>query len=150
MAKKIKGLLTRRDEFSFIPSFEEDRKQLFKIPIGGQVSYNISDTRSVGYHRRYFKTINIVLDMMPEQYHKIYPANKPLRLIRKIQEILEMGESYVDEHGISHFEHDSISFAGMGQKRFEEFYKSSCDVILSSWLRHITLQQFNNKLQGLM
>lgn len=148
MAKKVKGLLTRRDEFSFIPSYEEDKTLLSKIKIGEQVAYNVSDTRSIGYHRRYFKLMTVSIDMMPEQYSKVF--DKPIKLIRAIQDVLEMYEEYTDYNGINQKIYDTISFSGMGQKRFKQLYSDSGDVILSTFLKHITFEDFNKHLQGLM
>lgn len=146
--KKTKGLLTRLNSIYFVAYQDEDRDLLSKIPIGGQVAFNVSDTRSVGYHRRYFAMLTAVIHLMPEALNKRY--GKPERIITEIKDILGMYEQYEDIHGQIKKEYDSMSFIGMGQKRFEKFYKDSCDIILQTFLRDITLEDFNKYLQGLM
>ncbi len=144
---KVKGLLTRRDELSFIPSFEEDKKLLSKVKIGDQVAFNLDDTRNLRHHRKYFKMLNTVIYLMPENYSQY---NTPERILTEIKDILDMYDEYEDINGNQKKVFQSISFVKMGQKRFEELYNQSCDIILQTFLKHITLQQFNNYLQGLM
>lgn len=144
---KKKALLAKKDYF-YIPAYDEDREILKGIKQGELISCSISDVRSLLYHRRYFKMLQEVIKMMPEHLNSIY--KKPEHIISDIKEILGMYDTRVNYRGDEVKDYHSISFAKMGQKRFEQFYNDSCDIILNIYLPEISLEDFNKHIRSLM
>ena len=115
-----------------IPSYSEDKKLFSKLREGEMLTASTSDVRNTQFHRRYFALLNLVFFHLPEHIESRLNSLDNLR--HEISILIGNTDIYIDQKGESLIRVKSISFKSMGQKKFEEIYSDSVNVILKYYL----------------
>ena len=133
-------VLIKNDQGELVPATEEDRAKKNKLSIGDGVKCVSVKGRNLGFHRKYFSMLQLVLENIPEDAEWKSIASDGTVQSLKIQSVdallwhlkfqtgrftqkLTLGGKII-------LEPDSISFDSMSQEDFESFYSDSIDAVL--------------------
>ena len=128
----MKALLTKTQAGNYIPATSKDYEILSSVKVGEFLTCSVDDSRNILHHRKYFALLNLTVHHLPEKLSKRI-CNTDLLLI-ELKLRLGHYQLYVSRKGERMYIPKSINFQKMGQKKFEEFYSRSVDLILSEYL----------------
>ncbi len=140
-------LLTKHNE-QLVPAYDSDKGNFNSIPEGEIVVCDLDDKRKLWYHRRYFAMLKFVFENMPENYHEMFPSIEILR--SEIMRLMGKVEIYYTLDGKRMLVAQSISFAKMGQKKFEKVYSDTSDICLKHFLPETNKEDFELELINFM
>jgi hypothetical protein len=129
-----------------IPLYDEDYDQKKRLKIGQKYRARITVPRDLTKHRKYFALINCAWAFQNEKVQAFF--NNNVDVFRKT---VEMTAGHCEKvYSIKLKEWidvpKSISFDSVDNIEFEEIYKRVYDVLLSTFLKHITEQEFMDNL----
>ncbi|HEY5590648.1 MAG TPA: DUF1367 family protein [Paludibacter sp.] len=129
----------------FEPLTSEDFKKSLKLGIGDFVELITWKERNVYFHRKYFALLNTTIYFLPEDEQ--FDRLRNIDYLRK-EIMLLIGE--VDIHvsfdGEMHMIPKSISFKSMDESKFQQIYSLSVNAILKTYLKNISIQNFEKYL----
>jgi hypothetical protein len=128
-----------------IPMYDEDHDAKKRLKIGETYKVTITKARNYELHKKYFGLINCAWEYLPEYQNEFYGNTEKFRKTCEIAAghcetvySLERKE-WVDSP-------KSISFDKMDEFAFRGLYDSVRHVIFSTFLRHITIEEFEDAL----
>lgn len=129
-----------------IPLYDEDYDQKKRLKIGQKYRARITVPRDLTKHRKYFALINCAWDFQNEKVQAFF--NNNVDVFRKT---VEMTAGHCEKvYSIKLKEWvdvpKSISFDSVDNIEFNEIYKRVYDVLLSTFLKHISEQEFMDNL----
>lgn len=143
----MKFQLVKNSVGNYIPATDQDRERQSSVGHGEVIEAKALDQRNVMFHRKFFALIELAWQNLPEKYDKNFPTKDDLR--KELIKRAGFYRQYIDFKGNMQFEAESISFANMGQKRFEEVYNGVIDVILR-WLIPIDREGLEREVVNFM
>lgn len=113
----------------YTPKYESDFDVSRKVEYGQEIaaSYTKKDIRNLQHHRKFFALLKLAYENLPHQYENTVKNIDELLIELKMQ--VGHRERRVSMSGREYYVPKSISFAEMGQEKFEEFYNKSLDFI---------------------
>lgn len=107
-----KIFLTKRQDGSFLPSFNQDQEKASKIKVGEHIQVNYRKARNPGHNAKYWKTLTIIAEHVEKAKETIHSELKYV-----------LGEYDVTEvDGKTIIIPRSTSFENMDQNQFEDYY----------------------------
>ena len=127
--------------YGFIPEITLNEPGVFdRVKSGEVIKVEFSKPRNTDFHRKYFALLNIGFDAFePKTRHKGATVDKNFNLFRK-DVIIQAGfyTVTVNLNGELRLIAESISFASMGEAKFNNLYNKSVNVILQKVLTNYT------------
>ncbi len=105
-----------------IPLYPSDWEERRKLKIGKDYQVEIKHPRNIDFHRKFFALLNLC--------YENYETEMPFDTFRRWL-IMRAGfvKSFSTDRG-TFYDAESISFANMDQKQFEEVYSRVLDVVI--------------------
>ena len=129
-----------------VPLYDDDYEQKRKLRLGKVYLAEIKLARNVQFHRKYFALIRCAWEYQNGEMQAFFKDD--VNLFRKTVEVaagvcervynLSL-KSWVDIP-------KSISFSSMSAEEFDEMYERIKDVLFSTFLRHISEEEFSKNL----
>lgn len=141
---QLNYILLVKHEGKLIPAYEADREKFNKIGDGEIVVCDLDDRRNLRFHRKYFAMLNFVFENMSEDLRERIPSVEVLR--SEIMRIMGKVEVYYTLDGKRMLIPESISFAKMGEKKFQKVYSDTIDVCLKYFLPEVNKEDFQLEL----
>lgn len=121
-----------------VPADDEAKDTISKWPTGQGIRVKVTRARNIKFHRKFFAMLNVAFDAWDPvvQEYKGDTAVKNLERFRK--DVLILAGFYVTTvnlRGEVRLEAESISFANMGEDRFDLVYSKVAEVLLEKVLR---------------
>lgn len=128
-----------------VPVYDEDYEQKRKLKIGKRYRADIVAPRNYGLHRKYFSLIRCAWDLLTEDQREMYGK---MEMFRKDAQ-MEAGYydiMYCRELDIKVKIPRSISVEKMRGEEFAELYTDVRNVLLTTHLKHISFEEFDEQL----
>lgn len=127
------------------PMYDEDYDEKRRLKIGKVYRAKISVPRNIGLHRKYWSMINCAWDLLTERAREFLGTKESFR------KTAQVAAGYCERvYSISAREWveipKSISFDKMRGDEFEDLYRDVRDVLLKVFLKHLTIEQFEEQL----
>lgn len=128
------------------PLYDSDYEEKKKLKIGEVYEASIRQPRNIPFHRKYFGLINLAWEYQTEKVCEHFHNN--IELFRKT---VEMAAGWCEPiYSIDRKEWvevpKSIAFDKMDNAEFTELYERVKDVLFKYFLKHITIEEFENNL----
>lgn len=129
------------------PMYDEDFDEKKRLKIGQVYRAKVTVPRNLGLHRKYWSLINCAWDLLTERQREFF-GNKD-----SFRKTLQVAAGYCERvfHlGLREWVEvpKSIAFDKMKGDEFEALYKGVRDVLFKVFLKHITLEQFEDVLMN--
>lgn len=133
------------DKNTFEPVGHDSFRKALKLKLGDAVKIETWKERNLNHHRKYFAFLNTVIYLLPED--SIYDKLRNIEYLRKEILVLigEVDFRFTME-GEKCIEVRSISFKSMDQEKFERIYTMSLNAVLKTYLKDISLQDFESQI----
>ena len=129
-----------------VPNYDSDFEEKRKLKIGEVYSCEIKLARNYEFHKKYFALISCAWEYQNEARRAFFKENK--EVFRKTIEI--QAGWYEEVYSIQRKEWvqtaRSISFEKMTGDEFNTLYERVKDVLFTTFLTHITEEEFNKNL----
>lgn len=129
-----------------IPFTDSDYEEKKKLKIGEVYEATIKRPRNLPFHRKYFGLINLAWEYQNERAVEHFKHN--IELFRKTVEVASGWCEPV--YSIARKEWvevpKSIAFDKMDEDEFQNLYERVKDVLFKYFLKHITIEEFENNL----
>ena len=129
-------VLTMRVPSGFVPADDDAREDIKRFPIGSVARLDFKLMRNYQFHKKYFALVDLgyqyFADSCPQQEYKgkaVLP--NPTRFRKDVAIMAGFFTPTWNIKGELRVEADSISFARMSQKRFEELYSATIQALLN-------------------
>ena len=117
-----------------------------KLKLGGVYTCEVKEMRNVKFLRKYMKLMHLAWEYLSEDVVKFFGGNE--RTFRHTVEVaagsFELCYDIKNKTWIQ--SHKSVSFNSMKQDEFDTLYERVKDVLFSTFLRNIDINDFNNLL----
>ena len=127
------------------PMYDEDFDEKKKLKIGQIYRAKVVVPRNTGLHRKYFSLINCAWDLLTERQRAFFGSKESFR------KTVQVAAGYCER--VFHLRlrdwvevPRSIAFDKMSGDEFEDLYKNVREVLFSVFLKHITIEQFDEYL----
>ena len=130
------------------PAYDSDEGKFNSIGDGEIVVCDLDDKRKLRFHRKYFALLNFVFENMSEEMRERMPSVDILR--SEIMRLMGKVEIYYTTDNKRVLVAQSISFANMGQKRFESIYSETIDICLKYFLPEVNRADFELEIVNFM
>ena len=128
------------------PLYDEDFDEKRKLKIGEVYEADIRKPRNILFHRKYFALINCAWNFANEKVETHFKGN--VELFRKTVEMAAGFSTPI--YSIDRKEWIeipmSISFKSMTEDEFTELYERVKDVLYKYFLKHVTIDEFEEHL----
>ena len=127
------------------PMYDEDYDERKKLKIGQVYRADVVVPRNTAFHRKYFSMINCAWDLLTERQREFFGNKESFRktvqtaagycervFSLKLREWVEVPKS--------------ISYDKMRGDEFEALYTNVRQILIEVFLKHITLEQFEEQL----
>jgi hypothetical protein len=141
---ELNYILLIKHEGKLFPAYDRDRERLNLVKENEIVVCDLDDKRNLRFHRKYFAMLNFVFENMSEDLRERIPSVQVLR--SEIMRIMGKVEVYYTLDGKRMLIPESISFAKMGEKKFERVYSDTIDVCLKYFLPEVDKEDFELEL----
>lgn len=127
------------------PMYDQDYDEKKKLKIGQVYKAKVTVPRNLRFHRLYFSMINCAWDLLTEKQREFFGTKEGFRKTAQVaagycERVFHLGlRDWVEVP-------KSIAFDKMSGDEFEELYKGVRDVLFKVFLKHITLEQFEETL----
>lgn len=127
------------------PLYDEDYDEKKRLKIGQVYKAKISVPRNLDLHRKYFSMISCAWDLLTEKARAFFGTKESFRKTAQVaagycERVYNLDmKSWVEVPR-------SIAFDNMKGDEFEELYRDVREVILSVFLKHITIEQFEETM----
>ena len=129
------------------PMYDEDFDEKRRLKIGQVYRAKVTVPRNVGLHRLYFSLINCAWDLLTEQQRTFFGTKDSFR------KTLQVAAGHCER--VFHLQlrewvevPKSIAFDKMKGDEFEALYQGVKDVLFKVFLKHVTLEQFDEILMN--
>ena len=127
------------------PMYDEDYDEKRKLKIGQVYRAKVTVPRNLKFHRLYFSLINCAWDLLTEKARTFFGNKESFR--KTVQVAAGYCERVYNLDMKSWVEVPrSIAFDKMKGDEFEELYRDVREVLLTVFLKHITIEQFEETL----
>lgn len=127
------------------PMYDEDYDEKRRLKIGQVYKAKIVVPRNIELHRKYFSMISCAWDLLTERQREFFGTKESFR------KTVQVAAGYCDR--VFHLRlrdwvevPRSIAFDKMKGDEFEELYRDVREVLLTVFLKHITIEQFEETL----
>jgi len=120
---------------------DEDFKQSLKLKVGDYVNIEMWKERSIINHRRFFALLNKTIYLLPEgaEFEKL----RNIEYLRKeLMILIGNVDTHVTMRGEMILIPKSINFQKTDDVEFNQIYFLCTQAIVNTYLKHITLEQF--------
>ena len=130
------------------PMYDEDFNEKKKLKIGKAYEADIKLIRNYEFHKKYFSLLNIAWNYLNEKQQLFF--NNNFNVFRKSIEIIAGHCEKIYNYTLKSWIDipKSISFDSMDEAEFQELYNNVRDILLQTYLKHITEKQFNEILDN--
>ena len=129
------------------PMYDEDFEEKKRLKIGTTYRAKVTVPRNYSFHRKYFSMISCAWDLLTERQREFFGSKESFR------KTLQVAAGHCER--VFHLQlrewvevPKSIAFDKMSGEDFETLYKSVRDILLKVFLKHITLEQFEETLMN--
>lgn len=129
------------------PMYDEDYDEKKRLKIGQVYKAKIVVPRNIGLHRKYWSLISCAWDLLTEKARAFFGNKESFR--KTVQVAAGYCERVYNLDMKSWVEiPKSIAFDKMKGDEFEELYRDVREVLLTVFLKHITIEQFEETLMN--
>lgn len=129
------------------PLYDEDFEEKKKLRIGQTYKAKVTVPRNLQFHRKYFSMISCAWDLLTERQRDFFGSKESFR------KTLQVASGHCER--VFNLElrawvevPKSIAFDKMKGNEFEALYEGVRDVLFKVFLKHITLEQFEEVLMN--
>ena len=127
------------------PMYDEDYDEKRRLRIGQVYKAKIVVPRNIELHRKYFSMLNCAWDLLTERQREFFGTKESFR--KTVQVAAGYCERVYNLDIKSWVEIPrSIAFDKMKGDEFERLYNDVREVLLTVFLKHITIEQFEETL----
>lgn len=127
------------------PMYDEDYDEKKRLRIGQVYKAKIVVPRNIELHRKYFSMISCAWDLLSEKARTFFGTKEGFR--KTVQVAAGYCERVFNLEMKSWVEIPrSIAFDKMNGDEFEKLYRDVREVLLTVFLKHITIEQFEETL----
>lgn len=127
------------------PLYDEDYEEKKRLKIGQTYKAKISVPRNVSFHRKYWSMISCAWDLLTEKQREFFGSKENFR------KTLQVAAGHCER--VFHLRlrewvevPKSIAFDKMKGDEFEDLYRGVRDVLLRVFLKHLTIEQFEETM----
>lgn len=140
--------LVRQHDNTFIAATEDDLDKLKKVKIGDVVSADIKIYRNYMFHRKFFALINCAWGALKESQRSFFKYS-----VEGFRHTVILAAGFYNtiyDEGLGRWIKvpKSIAFDKMSEEEFDRLYDSVKDVLLHTFLNHLTEKIFIDQLAG--
>lgn len=138
-------LLLQNTNRGLIPLYDADFEEKKKLKIGEVYMAEIKLKRNLDFHKKYFALINCAWEYLPEKQSEGFGN------IERFREYLQVSAGHYDIFFSPKLKEwveipKSIAFEKMDNAEFSDLYDRVKDVIFNVFLRHISIEKFEQEL----
>lgn len=127
------------------PLYDEDYDEKKRLKIGQIYKAKVSVPRNIQFHRKYFAMISCAWDLLTERQREFFGNKECFR------KTVQIAAGYCDKVFNLKLKAwtdipKSIAFDKMSGDDFEELYKGVRDTLFTVFLKHMTIEQFEEIL----
>lgn len=141
-------LLVRNTASGLVPLYDDDYEEKRRLKIGEDYLVEVKRARNIKFHRKYFSLIRCAWDLQSEARQAFFKND--ITVFRKTVEIAaghcEVAYNLSAKAWVEYPK--SLAFDKMSGDEFDIFYIKAYDVLRDVFLRHITQEQFEEKLMN--
>lgn len=140
-------ILLRNTTHGLIPLYDDDFEEKKKLSIGKDYFADIKVPRNIGLHRKYWSLISCAWDLLSEKARVFFGTKEGFRKTAQVaagycERIYNLDmKSWVEVPR-------SIAFDKMKGDEFERLYNDVREVLLTVFLKHITIEQFEETMMN--
>lgn len=139
MTKEHKHIFIRQPA-SLVPADDAAREALAGIPIGSQVSVEVSRPRNLSHHRKYWALCSAIASSIGAQRENISDVLK-----------LRSGHFVVVQTKKERYQFPrSIAFHKMDQAAFDKFFNECAMVVCSEFLPHLRPSELTKQIEQML
>lgn len=127
------------------PLYDEDFEEKKRLKIGQTYRAKISVPRNVSFHRKYWSMISCAWDLLTEKQREFFGTKECFR------KTVQTAAGYCEK--VFNLEQrawvdvpKSIAFDKMQGDEFEELYRGVREILLTVFLKHLTIEQFEETM----
>ncbi len=133
------------DNYQLSPISDDDYRKMLKLKSGDHLMIETWKERNIKFHRKFFAMLNCAINHLPEDEQ--YDRFRNLEYFRKYLMIITGNcEVLIGLTGKENYIPMSISFKSMDNYSFEVIYSGCLSAILKHFLKHISLEDFENDI----
>ena len=140
-------MLLMNTDLGLMPYGDDAYEQKKRLRHGVVYTCEVKELRNAAFHRKYMKLMHLAWEYLGEDMVRFFGGNE--RCFRHAVEVaagsFELCYDIVNKRWYQ--SHKSVSFSNMKQDEFDALYDRVKDVLFSTFLTHIDINQFNNLLQ---
>ncbi len=127
------------------PLYDEDYDEKRRLRIGQVYKAKVSVPRNLDLHRKYFSMITCAWDLLTEKARAFFGTKESFR------KTVQVAAGYCDRVFHLHLRDwvevpRSIAFDKMKGDEFENLYRDVREIIMTVFLKHITIEQFEQTM----
>lgn len=140
-------LLLKNTSHGLLPMYDEDYEEKKRLKIGTTYRAKVTVPRNYQFHRKYFSMISCAWDLLTERQREFFGTKESFRKTLQVaaghcERVFNLElRTWVEVP-------KSIAFDKMSGDEFEDLYRGVRDVLLRVFLKHITLEQFEETLMN--
>lgn len=127
------------------PLYDDDFEEKKKLRIGQTYKAKVTVPRNLQFHRKYWSMITCAWDLLTEKQREFFGNKESFR------KTLQVAAGHCDR--VFHLRlrewvevPKSIAFDKMSGDEFEELYRGVREVLLTVFLKHLTIEQFEETM----
>lgn len=127
------------------PLYDDDFEEKKKLRIGQTYKAKVAVPRNLQFHRKYWSMITCAWDLLTEKQREFFGNKESFR------KTLQVAAGHCDR--VFHLRlrewvevPKSIAFDKMCGDEFEELYRGVREVLLTVFLKHLTIEQFEETM----
>lgn len=129
------------------PMYDEDFDEKKRLKIGQVYRAKVTVPRNISFHRKYWSMISCAWDLLTERQREFFGSKESFR------KTLQVAAGHCER--VFHLRlrewvevPKSIAFDKMSGDEFEDLYRGVRDVLLRVFLKHLTIEQFEDVLMN--
>lgn len=129
------------------PMYDEDFDEKKHLKIGQVYRAKVTVPRNISFHRKYWSMISCAWDLLTERQREFFGSKESFR------KTLQVAAGHCER--VFHLRlrewvevPKSIAFDKMRGDEFEDLYRGVRDVLLRVFLKHLTIEQFEETLMN--
>lgn len=127
------------------PLYDDDFEEKKKLRIGQTYKAKVTVPRNLQFHRKYWSMITCAWDLLTEKQREFFGSKESFR------KTLQVAAGHCER--VFHLRlrewvevPRSIAFDKMSGDEFEELYRGVREVLLTVFLKHLTIEQFEETM----
>ena len=129
------------------PMYDEDFEEKKRLKIGQVYRAKVTVPRNISFHRKYWSMISCAWDLLTERQREFFGSKESFR------KTLQVAAGHCER--VFHLRlrewvevPKSIAFDRMRGDEFENLYRGVRDVLLRVFLKHLTIEQFEETMMN--